>query len=143
PPPPLYAPPPPPKLDDEPSASAVAKQPAPKGSGTGAVATGPCGGKCEGGSTAALQTKLNELRQSTQGCYQRTLRPATEAGGRITVSVQISATGSVCSASLTNDEVHSGELASCVLGRFRTAAFPPPSGGCITAVVPINFSPKQ
>jgi len=143
PPPPLYAPPPPPKLDDEPDAGATNKQPQAKGTGGPvAPASGPCGTSCSGASTPDLQAKLRGAAQSAQGCYNRALR-TSEASGRLTVSVQVSATGSVCSASITNDEVHSPEINTCVLNKFRATQFPAPSGGCITANIPISFSIKQ
>jgi hypothetical protein len=61
----------------------------------------------------------------------------------MTVSVQVGPSGQVCSASLSNDTVHSSEVASCVLGRFRGQTFPPPTGGCIVANIPISFTIKQ
>lgn len=142
PPPPIYAPPPPPKLDDEPDAGLDAGKAVAKSSGSGAPAPGPCGGTCTGASTPDLQARLRGAAQSAQGCYNRALR-TSEASGRLMVSVQVSATGSVCSASITNDEVHSPEISSCVLGKFRSSSFPPPSGGCLTVNIPIAFSIKQ
>ena len=60
----------------------------------------------------------------------------------MTVRVQVGPSGSVCSASLTNDSVHSGEISSCVLGRFRGQSFPAP-GECATVDIPISFTIKQ
>ena len=144
PPPPLYAPPPPPKIEEEPDAGVDAgKQPvAAKGTGAGLPAPGPCGGKCVGASTPALADKLRGTALSAQGCYNRALRTG-EASGSMTVSVQVGPNGSVCSASITNDTVNSGEITSCVLNKFRGAQFPPPDGGCITANIPISFKIKQ
>jgi hypothetical protein len=61
----------------------------------------------------------------------------------MTVSVQVGPSGSVCNASLAADSVHSSEIASCVLNRFRGQSFPPPSGGCVTVNIPISFTIKQ
>jgi outer membrane biosynthesis protein TonB len=137
----LFAPPPPPKIEEEPDAGA---KPAPKSSGgaPGAAGAGPCGGKCTGEATSALQSALRSRAQSAQGCYNRALR-TSEVSGSMTVSVQVGPSGQVCSASLANDSVHSAEIASCVLGRFRGQTFPPPSGGCVTANIPISFTIKQ
>ncbi|MFT3773587.1 MAG: AgmX/PglI C-terminal domain-containing protein [Minicystis sp.] len=144
PPPSLYAPPPPPKLDDEPDAGAAANKPVTKSasSGTPSSGGGPCGGTCNGETTGALSSALRARAQSAQGCYQRALR-TSEVSGSLTVSVQVGPSGQVCSASLANDTVHSSEIASCVLGRFRGQSFPPPSGGCIVANIPISFTIKQ
>lgn len=137
---PLYAPPPPPKLEEEDAGVDAGKAP-PKSTG-GPAGPGPCGSKCEGQATSALQSALRARAQSAQGCYQRALR-TSEVSGSLTVSVQVGPSGQVCSASLTNDSVHSSEVASCVLGRFRGQSFPPPTGGCIVANIPISFTIKQ
>lgn len=143
PPPPLYAPPPPPKIEEEPDAGAVAgKQPLVKGTGASGPAPGPCGGKCVGSSTGALSDRLRATAGSAQGCYNRALRTG-EASGSLTVSVQVSSNGSVCSASIINDSVNSGEISSCVLNKFRGGQFPAPSGGCVTVNIPISFKIRQ
>lgn len=142
PPPPVYAPPPPPKLED-PEPPPTASTPAPKGTGGVAQApAGPCGGSCQGSATGQLSSALRGTAQSAQGCYNRALRNS-EVSGSLTVSVQVSPTGSVCSASIVNDTVHSAEISSCVLSRFRGKSFPPPQGGCVTVNIPISFTIKQ
>lgn len=141
----LYAPPPPPKIEEEPDAGAKAStsgQPSSKGPGVAAPGPGQCGGRCDGPGSPALQAALRTTAQSAQGCYNRALR-TSEASGRLVVSVQVASNGSVCSASLAEDAVHSGEISSCVLGRFRGHTFPPPQGGCATVNIPISFAIKQ
>lgn len=142
PPPPQFAPPPPPKLDDEPDAGKpVAKGPSTTGSAAPA-GPGPCtkcsDGKVSGALTSALRTKA----QSATGCYQRALR-TSEVSGSMTVSVQVGPSGSVCSASIVNDSVHSSEVSTCVLSRFKGQTFPPPTEGCVTVGIPISFTIKQ
>jgi hypothetical protein len=146
PPPPLpqFAPPPPPPID-EPDAGVDSG--APSGKSTGGGSGGPAGpglcAKCtEGQTSSALNTALRSKAQSAQGCYQRALRTA-EISGSMTVSVAVGAGGAVCSASIVNDTVHSAEIASCVLGRFRGQTFPPPASGCVTLNIPISFAIKQ
>jgi len=41
------------------------------------------------------------------------------------------------------DAIHSVEVSNCVMGMFRSAKFPPPSGGCIDAKVPLSFVPRE
>jgi hypothetical protein len=140
----LYAPPPPPKIEEEPDASAKVStgSAGTKGTGVAMPAPGPCGNRCDGSATPALQSALRGTAQSAQGCYNRALRNS-EASGRLLVSVQLASNGSVCNASLAEDSVHSGEIASCVLGRFRGHTFPAPQGGCTTVNIPISFAIKQ
>jgi outer membrane biosynthesis protein TonB len=150
PPPPLYAPPPPPPPTEEPeeeeegvadAGAGAGKTPA--AAGTGGAPKGPCGGKCgDGELSTSLTSAVNATARSAQGCYNRALRTG-EASGRMMVSVQVGSTGTVCSASILQDSVHSGEIASCVLGRFRGKSFPPPKSGCVVVNVPINFTIKQ
>ncbi|HEY4120959.1 MAG TPA: AgmX/PglI C-terminal domain-containing protein [Byssovorax sp.] len=140
----LNAPPPPPKAEDVPDAGdddAGAKV-APKSTGGTAAGPGGCGSTCQGTATPALQGALRGTAQSAQGCYNRALR-TSEVSGNLTVSVQVGPSGNVCGASLATDNVHSNEITQCVLGRFRGHNFPPPSNGCVTVNIPINFTIKQ
>lgn len=135
----LVAPPPPPKID-EPDAGAEAGT---KPTSTGGTAKGPCGGKCgDGKSSSALESALRSTASSAQGCYNRALR-TSEVSGSMTVSVQVGSNGAVCGASIANDSVNSGEISSCVLGRFRGRTFPPPESGCVVVNIPIAFTIKQ
>lgn len=140
----LYAPPPPPKDDDDADGGSDAGKVAPgKGTaGPAAVGPAPCSGACNGTATGALSSALRGRAQSAQGCYNRALR-TSEVSGSLTVSVQVGPGGQVCNASLANDSVHSNEIASCVLSRFRGQTFPPPSGGCVNVNIPIAFTIKQ
>jgi len=139
---PQFAPPPPPPID-EPDAGAdpsksTAKGAAPVGTGSPAGA-GVCARCTEGNPSAALSASLRSRAQSAQGCYKRALRNS-EVSGSMTVSVQVGSTGSVCSAAIVNDSVHSSDVSSCVLGRFRGQTFPPPTSGCVTVNIPISFT---
>ncbi len=140
-----YAPPPPPAEEEVVDAGSDAGPVAAKGTaapaGTGG-ALGPCGCQVKGDGTPALQSALTGRAQSAKGCYNRALRNG-EVSGSMTVSVQIGPSGAVCGASISNDSVHSGEISQCVLSRFRGQSFPPPSGGCLTANIPISFTIKQ
>ena len=140
---PAYAPPPPPKLEDLPDAGSDAgAAPASTGKVASSGGLGPCGGACTGEATSALRSALTGAAGSARGCYNRALR-TSEVSGSMTVSVQIGPGGQVCSASIGNDSVHSNEISQCVLGRFRSGVFPPPTGGCVTANIPISFTIKN
>lgn len=140
-----HAPPPPPPPEEEPDAGA-AKSAAPKSTGAGTAAPaglGPCT-KCDAGkSSGALNSALSGTASTAQGCYNRALRSGGEISGSVTVSVQVGQSGQVCSASIVNDTLHSGEVTSCVLGKFRGKSFPPPQSGCVTVNIPISFKPRQ
>jgi TonB family protein len=142
PPPVMNAPPPPPKLDETPDAGPAASA---SGSSTAPTAAGksPCAGKCgDGKASSGLQSALSSAAQSARTCYQRALRNS-EVSGSLTVSVQVGPNGQVCGASITNDSVGSGEVSSCVLGRFRGRSFPAPEAGCVVVNIPITFTIKQ
>jgi hypothetical protein len=59
------------------------------------------------------------------------------------VNVQIGPSGQVCGASISNDTLHSNEVSTCVLSRFRSGSFPAPSGGCVTVQIPLNFTTSK
>jgi hypothetical protein len=134
----LDAPPPPPKVEEVPDAGPDAGS-APKVATGGG--NGGCGGKCDNPASPALQAALRGAAQSATGCYQRALRTG-EASGTMTVSVQVAPGGSVCAANIAQDNVHSGEVAACVLSRFRGRQFPSPGNGCSTLQIPLNFVAK-
>ncbi|MEJ7732810.1 MAG: AgmX/PglI C-terminal domain-containing protein [Polyangiaceae bacterium] len=137
----LVAPPPPPKIE-EPDAGADDAGGKVASTGTGG-GKGPCSGKCgDGKSSSALESALRSTASSAQGCYNRALRTSEVSGG-MTVSVQVGSSGAVCGASIGNDSVNSGEISSCVLGRFRGRTFPPPESGCVVVNIPIAFTIKQ
>lgn len=146
PPPPLFAPPPPPKIESEPepTATASAAGTAVKSAAGAAGAGGPnpCGKCGEGEGNSALSSAINSAAQGARGCYNRALQKS-EVSGRMTVSVQVGSTGSVCSASIGGDTVGSPQVSSCVLSRFQGRSFPPPTKGCVVVNVPINFTIKQ
>jgi hypothetical protein len=129
-------------MEDEPDGGADAGPAPTKTTGVGGPGLGPCGGTCTGTATGDLSSALRGRAQSAQGCYNRALR-TSEVSGSMTVSVQVGPTGQVCSASLANDSVHSNEITTCVLGRFRGQTFPAPQGGCLTVNIPISFTIKQ
>jgi len=134
----LDAPPPPPKLEDlDAGSDASTVKPSALGG------QGPCGTKCgDGKSSSALESALRSTAGSAQGCYNRALR-SSEVSGSMVVSVQVGSNGSVCNANIVNDSVHSNEISSCVLGRFRGRSFPAPQTGCVVVNIPISFTIKQ
>jgi TonB family protein len=140
---PVHAPPPPPPIEEDAGVEDAGGKPANAGTTKGGTGTGGCGGKCgDGQSSPALNSALSSTAQSAQGCYNRALR-TSEVSGAMTVSVQVGPQGQVCSANIANDSVGSGEISSCVLGRFRGKSFPPPKSGCVVVNIPISFKLKQ
>jgi hypothetical protein len=162
---PLHALPPPPKLDEgSPAAQGTAaaassgakaadQGPAGAASGgsgalagasgaAGASAKGVCSACGEGQVSAALKAAMESAAQSAQGCYKRALR-TTAVSGSITLSVQVGSNGTVCNASVTKDTVGSGEITSCVVGKFQGRSFPAPQSGCVVVNIPIRFELKQ
>lgn len=142
PPPPQFAPPPPPPIEE---LDAGATTPTAKGTGQAAAPAGNglCSKCTDGQTSSALNSALRARGASVQGCYNRALQKNSDVSGSMTVSVQVGSNGSVCGASIVNDSVHSSDVSTCVLGRFRGQSFPPPTSGCVTLNIPIAFAVKQ
>ncbi len=103
-----------------------------------------CGGPCAGTNTPALEAALRAAGSSSRGCYERALRTNSMLQGRLKLTVRVGANGTVCSASVAEDSLHSSEVSSCVLGLFGGRPFPPPSGGsCVDATIPVSFTPQE
>lgn len=110
------------------------------------VATGtynPCGNKCGGSATNALSTAMSVRAGAARPCYERALRLNSALSGKLMVNVRVDPNGNVCGASVSQDGIHSPEVTNCVLGMFRSAKFPAPSGGCLEVNVPLSFVPRE
>jgi TonB family protein len=137
---PLAEPPPPPPPIEEPTALVDA--------GPTRVATNNTGGpcqvaKCGGSINNALSSAVSARAGAARPCYERALRVNASLQGKLTVSVRVDPSGNVCSASISQDAVHSPEVSNCVTGMFRSAKFPPPTGGCMDVNIPLNFTPRE
>ena len=130
-------PPPPPPIPDE-----VAHGPD-GGAHVASSSASPCGPKCAGRGNTAMEAALNARSLSTRPCYERALRVNSTLQGKMMVNVRIDSQGNVCSTGITQDAIHSTEVANCVMGMFRSAKFPPPSGGCVDVNVPLSFVPRE
>jgi TonB family protein len=81
---------------------------------------------------------------SARPCYERALRVNSALQGKLTVSVKVDPQGNVCATSIAQDAVHSPEVSNCVMGMFRSARFPAPSGGgCVELQIPLSFVPRE
>lgn len=134
-----HAPPPPPseeELDEKEGAAKAAE------ATTRAAPRGPagCGGTCSGNAGSALRSALATRGAAARSCYNTALRRNENLGGRITVLMRLSPTGSVCSASVVDDTIGDPGVASCVASKFRGGNFPAPTGGCVDTAVPLNFT---
>jgi len=109
-----------------------------------AVGSGPCAAnKCTGTSNNAILSALSARAGAARPCYERALRVNSGLQGKLTVNVRVDPQGNVCSASVLEDAIHSAEVSNCVMGMFRSAKFPPPTGGCLDAKVPLSFVPRE
>ena len=135
-------PPPPPKVEEEKDAGTDAPATkAVKGAGSGAYG---CSAKvCQGTAGADLRGALQGKAGQARSCYQNALRNNSTLTGRLTVAVRVGPNGMACSASVASDELGDPQVSNCVTRLFRAGKFPPPKGGCVDTVVPMNFVPKQ
>jgi len=101
-----------------------------------------CGGPCKGSASSALTSALSARAATSRTCYERALRTNETLQGKMVVQVRVDPTGRVCSARVAEDGVGSQEVSSCVLGSFRGAKFPAPTGGCLDVNVPMSFVPR-
>jgi hypothetical protein len=131
-------PPPPPPPDAGPDSGA---KPATTFTGGG----NPCDVKvCTGSATDDLSAALAQRAQaSKRKCYYPALSGDPTLKGRASITVKVSSTGQVCSASVSSNELANSMVAECTANYYRTAGLPAPKGGCVTVTVPINFVPGQ
>jgi len=132
-------PPPPPPIEPPKEAVAEPKQPIKRVASGG---PGGCSSECKGTDPGGIRGQLSGKAAAARGCYERALRQNAMLQGRMKVAVKVGPSGSVCNASVTQNDVGDPGIATCVLQIFRTATFAAPQGGCIDFEVPLRFEPK-
>jgi len=133
-----------PKLDDVPPPPPPLPEAGPVEAGTkpqGGVVVGSsgCDAKCTGAQPPDLASALQGRAAQARRCYNSALAQDSSLKGRVTIAVKISPSGSVCSASVAQTDMPA--VGACVAGVFRGGTFPAPRGGCVDAIVPMNFVP--
>ncbi len=111
--------------------------PPPKTAGAGCAPTKVCNGS----STPELVAAFQNRAMGTRHCYERELRHTPKvAQGRISVQVQLDATGHVCQATIVEGrEWASRALSTCVTKIMAGNAYPAPLDDCVDVVVPLRF----
>ena len=74
-------------------------------------------------------------------CYESGLRNNPNLSGRVNVRFAIGRDGSVSSANGSGSDLPDNSVVDCVVRAYYNLSFPAPSGGIVTVVYPINFSP--
>lgn len=132
-------PPPPPPPEAPPDPSDSQKKPSKRLVNSGG---GGCAGDCNGQVLGVLRSQLAQKAAQSRPCYERALRQNAQLQGRMKVALRIGGDGTVCSASVTSNDVGDPGIVSCVVQMFRGAAFSAPQGGCVDVEVPLRFEPK-
>lgn len=132
-------PPPPPVASDSaaPTPSSTTAKKVTSGGGNG----GPCG-VCSGEPNPGLNGALSAKAAQSRSCYEHALRQNSMLAGRMRIHLKINQQGQVCSSDVPVNELGDPSVVNCIVGLFRGASFPAPSGGCVEANVPLNFTPK-
>lgn len=96
---------------------------------------------CGGSTSDELETALAVRARQARRCYEMALKDDSELKGKISLTVKIASNGSVCSTSVTQNELPN--IAGCVENVFRrtSGTFPNPKNGCVEVNVPMSFVP--
>jgi hypothetical protein len=90
-----------------------------------------------------IQRVVRASFDTMRNCYERGLAQTASLHGRIAVRFVIERDGHVGQATLDGGTtMPDRDVSSCVLGVFRTLAFPKPDLGAVTVVYPIQFDPS-
>jgi TonB family protein len=85
---------------------------------------------------------INSRLAAIKMCYERQLRRNPTLEGRVTIQFTISGSGTVSSASATENTLGDAEVANCVASTFRRFRFTAPEGGSVTYSFPFVFQPS-
>ena len=97
---------------------------------------------CAGSPTPELIEAVQEHAEQTRACFDSALRENPKLAGRMRVTIRIERDGRVSAATVTADEIEDGTLRECVIRVFLQPIGVSPEGGCLDAVVPLNFQPR-
>ena len=103
--------------------------------------TDACSGKCTGSGTPELGVALQQRAAGSRRCYNIALTSDATLQGVVQVAIRIGPDGTVCSKKVAASSMPP-DMTSCVLQMFDQVTYPPPTGGCIDAVVPMSFKPQ-
>ena len=78
-----------------------------------------------------------------RACYEQGLKKDPGLKGTVSVRFIIDTTGAVESASGAGGSLSDGQVSGCVLGVYRTLAFPEPEGGKVMVTYPIDFQNEE
>ncbi len=76
-----------------------------------------------------------------RACYEGGLQKNAKLEGTVTVQYVINPDGTVQGAADDNSTLPNADVVQCVVGGFGRLTYPPPEGGYVTVVYPIEFRP--
>jgi hypothetical protein len=91
----------------------------------------------------AIQRVVRAQFGTFRTCYENALKNNATLSGTVAVSFVIAPDGSVQNAADHGSTLPDTGVVGCVVGGFAKLAFPPPEGGYVTVVYPIEFSPGE
>jgi hypothetical protein len=107
------------------------------------VQGGGCDATCKGTPSSELEQALQVRGAQARRCYNQALSQDSSLKGRVTITVKVGASGNLCSANVTSNDMGSVMVANCAANIFRqSAGYPAPKGGCVEVGVPLSFVPQ-
>jgi beta-lactamase regulating signal transducer with metallopeptidase domain len=122
------------KYDDDPLAKMPAAQ---AGAPTPASTTNENGRLAPEVIQSVVRSNFGRFRT----CYETALETNAKLQGRVTVGFNINPDGTVGNPKDEGSTLADANAIECIVGGFGKLAFPPPKGGYVTVVYPIEFSP--
>ncbi len=102
-----------------------------------------CDETCTGSAPPTLVEELRLVAAETRGCYERALERDATLAGRLGVEISLDPGGKPCRIAFGEQSIAMDpEFERCVRAVFERS-YPAPRAGCLTALVPLNFRPKQ
>ena len=119
------------QFDDDPVAKTPPKANAPAG-------TSNAGGRL---APEVIQDVVRQSFGAFRSCYETGLKKNAKLAGKATVSFVINPDGSVGGTKDDGSTLPDADVVGCVVKGFAALSFPPPQGGYVTVVYPIEFAP--
>jgi outer membrane biosynthesis protein TonB len=87
-----------------------------------------------------VQRILRQGNGAFRNCYENVLMQSSKAEGTVTLTFEIDERGSVSQSTVLKSDFTDPVMTPCIVSVISSLAFPKPSMGLVTVVLPIQFS---
>jgi TonB family protein len=97
----------------------------------------------QGRDTASLMAVVQRYKAGVKFCYDNALKRTEGLQGKITLQMDIDASGRITTLNVASDSLGNRALQKCILSQVKKWRFPKVDGGTVRFTLPLVFSPPE